>query len=325
MVTATLRTSDNIIVNEVGLRDGLQNQPHRVSLEDKLALIVRIAAAGVRYMEVTSFVSPKAVPQMADADELFRRLPVDDTMFYSALVPNLRGLARATAAGVGEIAVVLSATDTMNRRNINMSLEEATEESARTVAAAKQQGMRTKAYLAVSFTCPFEGEVAPSRVLGLLEKMRDAGADEIVIADTIGAAAPRAVKALLNEALRVVAPSTLSVHFHDTRGFALANVWAALESGVRKFDSSLGGLGGCPFSPGASGNLATEDLVQLADQCGLGSGIDMSRLRAAVSLAETLVKRPIGGRTRQWMEARDSRRAAEHSSKQSSNVSTTIN
>ena len=320
-----MHAEDRIIVNEVGLRDGLQNQPRHVPLEDKLALISRIVAAGLKSLEVTSFVSPKAVPQMADADELFRRLPDPGTIAYSALVPNMRGLARASAAGVREIAVVLSATDTMNRRNINMSLEEATEESARTVAAARQQGMRAKAYLAVAFECPFEGEVAPSRVLGLLERMRAAGADEIVIADTIGAAAPSAVKLLLDDALRAVAPGLLSVHFHDTRGFALANVWAALESGVRKFDSSLGGLGGCPFSPGASGNLATEDLVQLVEQCGLASGVSMPALRDAISFAATLVDRPIGGRTRPWMEAQDRRRAVGHSASRNPSVDTAIN
>ena len=311
-----MSNSETIIVNEVGLRDGLQNQPQHVSIENKLELIAHLVAAGVRSMEVTSFVSPKAVPQMADADELYPRLPATASIAYSALVPNLRGLTRALAAGAREIAVVLSATDTMNQRNINMSLDEATEESKRTLAAAKEHGMRTKAYVAVAFECPFEGMVPAPRVLGLIETMRNSGADEIVIADTIGAASPAAVKSLLDMALRVVGPATLSVHFHDTRGFALANVWAALESGVRKFDSSLGGLGGCPFSPGASGNLATEDLVQLADQCGLISGISMAELRTSISFAESLVKHSIGGRTRSWMEAQYRRRAVKVSGSQ---------
>lgn len=302
--------TDQLVINEVGLRDGLQNQAKHVSLEGKLALADALIAAGVSSIEATSFVSPKAVPQMADADELFPRLPAADRIAYSALVPNLRGLERAKIAKVQEIAVVLSATDTMNRRNINMSLSEATDESARTVVEAKRLGMRVKAYVAVAFMCPFEGEVPASRVLGLLSRMRDAGADEIVIADTIGAAPPSAVKSLLAFALREASPIELSAHFHDTRGFALANVWAALEVGVRKFDSSLGGLGGCPFSPGASGNLATEDLVQMASQCGLTTGIDMTLLRVAVTLAETLLDRPLGGRTRQWMESQDKRRAA---------------
>lgn len=294
--------ADAVLINEVGLRDGLQNQPAIVSCDDKLRLCEALVAAGVRSLEATSFVSPKAVPQMADAAELFPRLPQADRVAYSALVPNLRGLERARAAGVGEIAVVLSATDTMNRRNINMSLDEAQAVSADTVRAAVAGGMRAKAYVAVAFECPFEGAVAPARVFGLAQAMFAAGAHEVVIADTIGAAAPSAVASLLRECVARFGAQGLSAHFHDTRAMAMANAWAALEQGIRKFDASVGGLGGCPFAPGAAGNAATEDLVLMFEQCGFRTGIDLQGLRQAVALAGTLTGRAVGGRTAMWMQ-----------------------
>lgn len=301
--------ADSVLINEVGPRDGLQNQPVAVSCEDKLRLIEALAEAGLRAIEATSFVSPKAVPHMADADELYPRLPQAGRIAYSALVPNLRGLERARVAGVKEIAVVLAATDTMNRRNINMSLEEARAACGETIAGALGLGMRAKAYIAVAFECPFEGRVAPAGVLGLAETMFKAGAAEVVIADTIGGAAPHAVAGLLKECVARFGAGRVSAHFHDTRGFALANAWAALEQGIRKFDASLGGLGGCPFAPGAAGNAATEDLVLMFEQCGLSTGVDLQKLRQAVTLAGQLIQRRIGGRTAAWLDTRDERRA----------------
>jgi hydroxymethylglutaryl-CoA lyase len=301
--------AETVLINEVGPRDGLQNQPVAVSCDDKLRLIVALADAGLRAIEATSFVSPKAVPQMADADELYPRLPHADRVAYSALVPNLRGLERARAAGAREIAVVLSATDTMNRRNINMTLDEARAASADTVRAARAAGLRAKTYVAVAFECPFEGKTPPRRVLDLAQAMFDAGAQEVVIADTIGAAAPSAVAPLLREAVAQFGAARLSAHFHDTRGFAVANAWAALREGIRKFDASLGGLGGCPFAPGAAGNAATEDLVLLFEQCGLATGVDMPKLRQAIVLAGQLVRLRIGGRASAWLDAQDERRA----------------
>jgi len=299
--------SDQIRINEVGLRDGLQNQPVALGCDDKLRLIAALVDAGLRAMEATSFVSPKLVPQMADADTLYPRLPHAGLVAYSALVPNLRGLERARIAGVKEIAVVLAATDTMNRRNIGMGLSQALAASGETIRAALGLGMRAKAYIAVAFACPFESTVAPAGVLGLAEAMNKAGATEIVIADTIGAAAPRAVSGLFQECVARFGAGRLSAHFHDTRGFALANAWAALEQGIRKFDASLGGLGGCPFAPGAAGNAATEDLVLMFEQCGLATGIDLQKLRRAIVLAGQLVRRPIGGRTTAWLDAQDRR------------------
>lgn len=291
-----------LVVNEVGPRDGLQNQKALVACSDKLRLINALVNAGVRSIEATSFVSPKAVPQMADAEELFPLLPSPEEVAYSALVPNVRGMARARSAGVREVAVVLSATETMNQRNINMSLAQATAVCAQTLQEANAAGLRTKAYIAVAFECPFEGVVESSTVMALVEKMALAGAAEVVIADTIGAANPRAVAKLMDSCARTLGANRLSAHFHDTRGFALANAWAAIEVGVRKFDSSLGGLGGCPFAPGAAGNLATEDLVLMATQCGFATGIDLGRLREAIALAENLTQRKLGGRSSAWLD-----------------------
>ena len=301
--------AEQLCINEVGLRDGLQSQSQLIACADKLRLAQAIVEAGVRSIEATSFVSPKAVPQMADADELFARLPLAGEVNYSALVPNRRGLERAIKAGVHEVAVVLSSTETMNQRNINMNLGEAIAVSADTLAAARDAGLRAKAYVAVAFVCPFEGPVDEDHVLSLVEQMFFAGAAEVVIADTIGAAAPRAVTRMLTRAIANFQVNRLAVHFHDTRGFALANAWAALEVGIRRFDSSLGGLGGCPFAPGAAGNLATEDLVLMAEQCGFETGIDVPRLRIAIALAASLTGCQLGGGTSGWLRSEDARQA----------------
>jgi len=305
--------SEQVFINEVGPRDGLQNQKVAISTADKLALIAALVEAGLPAIEVSSFVSPKAVPQMADADALFAQLPQlpgSERVQFSALVPNLRGLERALAAGVREIAVVLSATETMNQRNINMGLERAAEVSAETLAAAAAAGLRTKAYVAVAFSCPFEGAVDPAVVRRLAGRMRASGATEIVIADTIGAADPRATGRLMAALAGELGAAHLAAHFHDTRGFALANIWASVEAGIRRFDTSLGGLGGCPFAPGAAGNVATEDVLLMLEQSGLRTGIDLAALRRAIGLAERLVGYALGGRTARWLQSQDQRAAA---------------
>lgn len=295
-------------ITDVTARDGLQNQPAAVSTGDKLALIRLLAQAGVRRIEATSFVSPKAVPQMADAAAVLEGLrdatQGADPLRPSVLVPNLKGLERALAAGATEVAVVLSATEQMNRRNINMSLDEATQVSEAVVRAACGAGIRTRAYVAVAWECPFEGDVDEARVVALAERMARAGAHEIVIADTIGAAAPAAVRTRLRALLHALPADRLAVHLHDTRGFGVANAAAALESGIRRFDASTGGIGGCPFAPGAAGNLATEDLVLLAEQSGFSTGISLEGLVAAVDFAGRLLGREVGGRSLRWLRAR---------------------
>ncbi|MDM0076817.1 hydroxymethylglutaryl-CoA lyase [Variovorax sp. J2P1-59] len=294
---------ERIHITDVSPRDGLQNQQVQVSTADKLELIRLLAAAGVQSVEATSFVSPKAVPQMADAGELVARLNAAALpgLRSSVLVPNLKGLERAHAAGAREIAVVLSATETMNRKNINMGLQEATEVSAQTLAEAQRLGMRTRAYVAVAFDCPFEGETPLSEVVRLAARMREEGAGEIVIADTIGSASPGQVKARLGALREVVPVAQLAVHFHDTRGMGVANAWAALEAGVRRFDASVGGIGGCPFAPGAAGNVATEDLVLMAERSGFSTGISIDGLLDAVDFAEAQLQRALGGRAITWL------------------------
>lgn len=302
---------ESIVITEVALRDGLQNQPVMVATRDKLELMRLLAAAGVSSLEAASFVSPKAVPQMADAGDLVAQAQAAlPDLRLSVLVPNLKGLERAHAAGAQEIAVVLSATETMNRRNINMSLAQATEVSEQTVQAALALGMRTRAYVAVAFDCPFEGPVPLDVVAQLSQRMEQAGAGEIVIADTIGAASPGQVKQRLAALMQCVSPERLAVHFHDTRAMGVANSWAALEAGVRRFDASVGGIGGCPFAPGAAGNVATEDLVLMAEQSGFGTGIAISGLLDAIDYAQTLLQRPLGGRAITWLRREREKAAA---------------
>lgn len=302
---------ESIEITDVAPRDGLQNQAVAITTGQKLELIRRLASAGVRSVEATSFVSPKAVPQMADAAEVVARVGAElPALRMSTLVPNLKGLERAHAAGAREIAVVLAATETMNQRNINMGLEQATTVSEDTVVQARRLGLRTRAYVAVAFTCPFEGDVRPETVVRLARRMRDAGAEEIVIADTIGAASPAAVKALFAALREELDVATLAVHLHDTRGLGAANAWAALEAGVRRFDASVGGIGGCPFAPGAAGNLATEDLVLMAEGSGLRTGISLDGLLDAVEFAESLLQRPLGGRSSAWLRRQRGARVA---------------
>ena len=293
---------DRIHITDVAPRDGLQNQPLQVSIDDKLRLMQLLAAAGLRSIEATSFVSPKAVPQMADAAELVPRVQAAlPQVRVSTLVPNLKGLERARAAGAHEIAVVLAATETMNQKNINMSLQQATEVCEQTLRSARSMGLRTRAYVAVAFDCPFEGATPLDAVLRASARMLEAGAQEIVVADTIGSASPGQVRDRFKALKDTVPMDRLAAHFHDTRGMGVANAWVALEAGVRRFDASAGGIGGCPFAPGAAGNLATEDLVLMAQRSGFSTGVDLARRVDAVGFAETLLQRPLGGRSMTWL------------------------
>lgn len=293
---------DRLHLTDVSPRDGLQNQPLHVPTEGKLGLIERLVRAGVQSIEATSFVSPKAVPQMADAGEVVAGAHARFAgLRTSVLVPNLKGLERAHAAGAREIAVVLSATETMNLKNINMGLQQATEVSEQTVQAALALGLKARAYVAVAFECPFEGQTPLERVVALAQRMAEAGAHEVVIADTIGAAHPAQVRDRVRALTAVLPADTLAMHFHDTRGMGVANTWAAIEGGIRRFDASVGGIGGCPFAPGAAGNVATEDVVLLAQGAGLETGIDLMGLLDAVDHAQALLQRSLGGRSSAWL------------------------
>ncbi|MSO74755.1 MAG: hydroxymethylglutaryl-CoA lyase [Alphaproteobacteria bacterium] len=302
-----------VIVHEVGLRDGLQNQPRLVPVEGKLELLDALIAAGVRSVEVTSFVSPKAVPQMADATELYARIPQRPDMNYEVLVPNEKGYERAVAAGARTIAVVLASSDTFNRRNINMSLDEAVAVCEAVVRRTKREGFRARAYISALAACPYEGVTPPERVFALTAKMFDAGADEVALSDTIGAGNPAQIEHLFETAIKRHGAERIAGHFHDTRGMGLTLAWCAIKAGVRKLDSSIGGLGGCPFAPGASGNLATEDLVFMLNEAGFNTGIDVEALRRAVTIAERLTSQSLGGRIIGFLRARDARRQAKAS------------
>ena len=301
--------AEKIYINEVGLRDGLQIHPHFVPTEDKLLLIDALIAAGVTSFEATSFVSPKAVPQMADAGELFAQLPQRGRIAYHALVPNERGYDRAVDAGVGSIAVVLAASDTLNRKNINMTLDEAVSVCVTVLGRAKQEGVATRAYVSAACGCPYEGHVAPEIVIELTAKMFDAGADEVAIADSIGAGNPAQIGHIFAELAKSYDTNLLSGHFHDTRAMGLAMTWASIAEGIRRFDSSIGGLGGCPFAPGASGNLATEDLVFMLNQSGYETGIDVAGLRGAVAVASRMTSQHLGGRISDYFASLDKQAA----------------
>ncbi len=270
--------SDSIRIVEVGPRDGLQNEAQHVPAATKIALIERLVAAGLRDVEATSFVSPKWVPQMADADQVLAGLTRTAGVRYPVLVPNAQGLARALACGVREIAVFTAASDAFNRRNINVSVEESLQRLAPVVAEALQAGLSVRGYVSTVLGCPYQGEVAVSAVVRVTAALAAMGCAEISLGDTIGVGTPRKAVALLRACAAAVPMAQLAVHFHDTYGQALANVLACLDAGVRVVDASVGGLGGCPYAKGATGNLATEDLVYLLEGLGLHSGVDLDAL-----------------------------------------------
>ncbi len=294
---------EQVIVNDVGPRDGLQNDSTLVTPEDRVRLINSLLDAGVRSIEAASFVSPKAVPKMANADQVFAALN-QEAADFSALVPNLKGYELAKKAGARSVAVVLSATETMNQKNINMSLDQTISVCKEIVAQALRDGITPRSYLSVAVECPYEGMVEEQVIEGLSAMMFEAGAKEVIVADTIGAANPAQVKSLFTRLVSAFGATTISGHFHDTRAMALANTWQALECGIRKFDASIAGLGGCPFAPGASGNLATEDLVLMLNDAGFDTGIDLNKLLRSVELTGQLVQHPVGGRSMAYLNRR---------------------
>jgi len=292
--------SGSVIIHEVGPRDGLQSLPEALGVAARVRLIEALIDCGLRHIEVGSFVSPAAVPQMAATDQVFARLPVRESVTYSALVPNARGYELARRAGVRSLALVLAASESMNRRNINMSLAQTLAVCSELLQRARADGIEASVYVAVAFACPFEGQIAPHKVQSLTGQLLAAGAHKVILADTIGAANPASVRRVLDCPGDIDA-SRLSCHFHDTRGMALANVLAALDGGIREFDGAIGGMGGCPFAPGASGNLATEDLTLMLDAMGLDTGIDPFALCDAVELAHALTSAAPGGHSYRWL------------------------
>ncbi len=303
--TTVFTMTDQAIINEVGLRDGLQNQPVTVDTATKAKLAQLLVDAGMRYLEPVSFVSPKAIPQMADAAALTPLLPQGNDLHYTALIPNLKGYQLARDAGYPTVGLVLSTTDSFNERNLRMSLEQAAQSCEAIIAAAKADGIATRTYISGAFACPYDGPVPVTLPQQLTERMIAAGSDEVAIADTIGAGNPQQMKDIMAPLIREFGAERFYVHLHDTRGLAAAMAWAAADLGVRRFDASVGGLGGCPFAPGATGNMATEDLVYLLESAGLKTGIDVEKLRAAVALAQQATQRPLGGRILDWMASQE--------------------
>jgi isopropylmalate/homocitrate/citramalate synthase len=285
-------TLDRVRIYEVGPRDGLQNESVTIPLETKLRYLELLADAGLREIEATSFVAPSAIPQLADADALMAALARRPGVRYPVLVPNLRGLARAEAAGADAIAVFTAATDAFTTRNIRMTVDESLDAFAPVLARAGELGWWRRGYVSTAFGCPYSGAVAPERAVDVARRLLSLGLDEVCFGDTIGVGVPPGVRAIVEQARDAGIPlERIAFHFHDTRGTALANVAAAMSVGIRCFDASTGGTGGCPYAPGAAGNLATEDLVYLLDAIGIEHGVDLDGvLRAARFIVEALGK-----------------------------------
>lgn len=278
----------HVSLREVGPRDGLQNEDP-VPTDGKIALIDGLSKTGLRRIEAVSFVHPRAIPQMADADEVWERIDRNPNVQYSALVPNIRGAQRALAAGFTELEVVISASDTHNRRNINRSTDESLADAAELADLVHGRGATLQVVVSTSWGCPYEGDVAVTRVVNVINRAVAAGADSVALGDTTGMATPSRVTELVG-AVRDAHPDVpLGLHFHNTRGTGLANVYAALLLGVTDFDASVGGLGGCPYAPGASGNIATEEVVHMLEDMGIATGVDLEALIDVAAQAERLV------------------------------------
>jgi hydroxymethylglutaryl-CoA lyase len=295
-------TSGTVTVNDVGPRDGLQNQQKILSPAERVQLVESLLAAGMDHVEVGAFVSPRVVPAMAGADQVLAGLTNFKNEVLTVLIPNLRGYELATAAGAKSVCTVLYGSEGMAQANVRMSRLEAEAVNAEILQQARADGVRVTSTIGVAFECPFDGPVEPGLVRDIAAQFLELGTNELGIADTIGAANPQQVRALTNALVGEHGADRISCHFHDTRAMGLANVFAALESGIRKFDASIGGLGGCPFAPGASGNVATEDVVMMLEQMGYDTGIDLDVLMGASELAQKLTGTAPGGRASAWLK-----------------------
>ncbi len=288
----------NVRIVEVGPRDGLQNEKATLPTETKIAFVDALSRAGYDEIEVSAFVSPRWVPQLADAEAVFRGIARAPGVLYAALVPNEQGLDRALEAGAGKIAVFTAASETFNRRNINASIEESIARFAPVVPRARAAGLPVRGYVSTAFWCPYEGRVEPPAVVDVARRLLDLGVEELSIGDTIGKAVPAEVHALLDLLLDVAPQDAIAMHFHDTYGTAVANALASYERGITVFDASAGGVGGCPYAPGAAGNVATEDLVLALRGSGATVSVDLERVRTASSLLASALGRPLRSRAR---------------------------
>ena len=287
-------------MTEVGPRDGLQSADAIISTAAKVQLVNALSATGLPRIEATSFVHPKLVPSMADAEDVMRNIQRSPGVTYMALVPNLRGAERALQAGADELNVVLSTTETMNQRNLNMTVADSIRVFGEITRFAAADGIPVEAGLSVVFGCPYEGVVLPGQVLDLVQRLIDVGAHEILFADTIGAANPRQVFGLMTTVREKWPHLVVGLHFHDTRGLGLANVLAGLEAGIDRFDASIAGIGACPFAPGATGNICTEDTVYMLEAMGVSTGVDQAALIDAAAMVPPLVGQEVPSRRLRW-------------------------
>jgi hydroxymethylglutaryl-CoA lyase len=288
-----MKWPEEVVVREVGPRDGLQNEKAFVATADKIEWINRLSETGLKHIEITSFVNPKWIPALSDALEVARGIRRVPGVTYSALVPNLKGLERALEADIEEIAVFMSASETHNRKNINKEIEETFPVLREVVEEALRAGKRVLGYVSTVFGCPYEGSVPLAQVMRVAEELLSMGIHELSLGDTIGVANPRQVQEVLSEILKRIPAERLTMHFHDTRGTALANVLASLDMGITRFDGALGGLGGCPYAPGASGNLATDDLLYMLNGMGIQTGVDAEKLTQAAFFIQEKLGKPL--------------------------------
>jgi len=287
---------ERVKIVEVGPRDGLQNEKVTIPTEAKVKFIHALVDAGLLTVEAGAFVHPKWVPQMADSADVFKALARKPGVDYPVLVPNRKGMERAVEAGVESVSIFTAASETFNHRNINMSIDESFLAFEPVVAIARAEGIRVRGYVSCACGCPYEGDVSPDKVLEVAARLLDLGCYEVSIGDTIGVGTPMQVKGLIHLLLQVIPRERLAMHFHDTRGMAVANTMVALELGISTFDASAGGLGGCPYAPGASGNMATEDLVYLLDGLGIEHGVDLDKLVAAAAFISPFLDHPLPGK-----------------------------
>jgi hydroxymethylglutaryl-CoA lyase len=297
----------SVTLFEMGPRDGLQNESAIIATEDKVRYIDLLSQTGLRWIEATSFVSPKAIPQLADAADLFARIRKAPGVRYPVLVPNLKGYERARAAGADAIAVFTAVSERFTKRNINMTIDESLVTFRDVVRAAKRDGVWVRGYVSTAFGSPFGDAVTPQMVLEVGLKLMEMGCDELSIGDTIGVGVPSQVDALVPLLRERIPLDSIALHFHDTRGTALANLYAALQHGIAKFDASSGGLGGCPYAPGATGNVGTEDVLYLLHQMDIETGVDLAKVRKASRFIAGIVDHALTSKAYQAMEAADSR------------------
>ena len=293
------RLPESVSIYEVSPRDGLQNEAAPIPLEGKLELLRALIASGLKRIELTSFVSPRWVPQLADAEQLVKAAVLPPGVTVSALVPNAKGFERARAAGLEEIAVFMSASETHNRKNTNKSIAESLQTFEEVVPPAREAGLSVRAYVSTVWGCPYEGEVAVGASLGIARRLLELGCYQVSLGDTIGVGTPLQTHSIVRSFLAEIPAEKLALHLHDTRGTALANSLVGLELGIRDFDASVAGIGGCPYAPGAAGNLATEDLVYMLDGLGVKTGVNLELLIEAGRVAETVLGRRLPGKVHQ--------------------------